>query len=78
MDAEPWKTIAQWAWVALAAPVALVWKRSMNAVQREDLQPLIDKISAMDKKMDHSAETLAGIEGYLKGRSEQDAVQRRH
>jgi hypothetical protein len=66
-DASFWHTAVQWAWSMLALPIAYVWKRSVNSVQKAEWHPAVERI---EERLDQQGQSLARIEGYLQGRRE--------
>ena len=84
MNLDP-KDILPWIGAALAAPVALVWRKANGAVQKEELKEILDSINkrhdehldddnrrftGIFSRLDEVAKATARIEGYMKGRED--------
>jgi hypothetical protein len=57
-DPEIWKEIAGWMGAAMAAPVAYIWKRVNDSVQKDDFK---DFISRFDQHVRDDRETQAKL-----------------
>lgn len=86
---EYWKEAAAVAMAGIAAlPARLVWKRSMNAVQKDELLAVIEAINkrhdehvdqdtrrftGIFNRLDEVAKATARIEGYMQGQRDKKA-----
>ena len=79
------KDIVPWVGAALAAPVAFVWRKATGAVQKEDMEKLVQSINkrhdehieddtrrftGIFNRLDEVAKSTARIEGYMQGKAE--------
>ena len=48
-DPTIWQTVANFLWIAMAAPIAFVWRKATNSVTREEMKNLADE-SREDRK----------------------------
>lgn len=46
VEADPslWKQVSGWLWAVLAAPIAMVWRRTENSVQKDELKDIVKDI----------------------------------
>ena len=80
------KDVIPYIGAALAAPVALVWRRATGAVQRAELAAAVDRMEATMKthaeedsrrfggifsRIDEVASSTARIEGYIQAQRDQ-------
>lgn len=44
LDSDPglWKQISSWMWAILALPIATLWRRSENSVQKDEFRAAIE------------------------------------
>lgn len=66
-DPSAWQEAVRWSWTALSLPIAYVWKRSVNSVQKKEWHTAVKRI---EERLDQQGQSLARIEGYLQGRRE--------
>ena len=84
MNLDP-KDIIPWIGAALAAPVAMVWRKAHGAVQKDDMEKIVEAINkrhdehaeddvrrftGIFNRLDEVAKATARIEGYMKGRDD--------
>ena len=84
MNLDP-KDLLPWIGAALTAPVAMVWKKATGAVQKEDMEKIVDAINkrhdehleddvrrftGIFNRLDEVAKSTARIEGYMQGKAE--------
>ena len=74
------KDIVPWLGAALAAPIALVWRKANGAVQKEDMEKIVEAINKRNdehieddtrrftgifNRLDEVAKATSRIEGYM-------------
>ena len=85
MNLDP-KDLLPWIGAVLTAPVALVWRRATGAVQKADMEKIVESINkrhdehleddvrrftGIFNRLDEVAKSTARIEGYMQAQRDQ-------
>lgn len=75
LNGDWWKDIASWLWALLLLPIGTIWKRTQNAVQKDDFTKAIDKIEAtIDRHAGNALATCERVESALIRHMEDDST----